>query len=37
MDRTELDRMERMIDREVKARFRAGTVQRVALLQPAPP
>src|SRR5581483_5007263 len=36
MDRTELDRMERMIDREVKARFQAGTVQRVALLQPHP-
>ena len=36
MDRAELDRMERMIDREVKARFLAGTVQRVALLQPQP-
>jgi Peptidase family S41/N-terminal domain of Peptidase_S41 in eukaryotic IRBP len=36
MDRTELDRMERMIDREVTARFLAGTVQRVALLQPHP-
>jgi hypothetical protein len=36
MDRTELDRMERMIDREVKARFQPGTVLRVALLQPSP-
>jgi hypothetical protein len=33
MDRTELDRIERMIDREVKARFRPGTVQRATLQQ----
>ena len=34
VERTELERMERMIDREIKARFPAGTVRRVALLQP---
>ncbi len=33
MERTEMDRMERMIDREVRARFPAGAVRRVALLQ----
>ena len=33
MDQAELNRMERMIDREVKLRFTAGAVQRVALLQ----
>ena len=31
MDQAELRRLERMIDREVKARFIAGTVRRVAL------
>ena len=33
MDRAELDRIERMIDREVKARFLPGTVQRATLQQ----
>jgi Peptidase family S41/N-terminal domain of Peptidase_S41 in eukaryotic IRBP len=34
VEQTELRRMERMIDREVKARFPAGSVRRVALLGP---
>jgi Peptidase family S41/N-terminal domain of Peptidase_S41 in eukaryotic IRBP len=33
VERSELTRLERMIDREVKARFAPGTVRRVAVLQ----
>jgi Peptidase family S41/N-terminal domain of Peptidase_S41 in eukaryotic IRBP len=34
VDRAAVERMEHLIDREVKARFPAGSVRRVAVLQP---
>jgi len=33
MERTELTRLQDLVDREVKARFPGGTVQRVAVLE----